>query len=290
MPLETKIVKSKEFYDRIALQYDDGWWYSNPDSKHVKLLMKNILQLNISKNSKILDAGCGTCDTEFFLAEKKCEIIGLDISSNMLKISSEKINKLKIDGISLVKGNVEDLPFKNDYFDYVISEFTLNYVERPFDAFKEITRVLKKNGKIILILSNRKPAYILIWEMFTRNLDFIRMIQQDCGYISFPKEKIKTHFKRYALKEVNKIISKLPIKPLKIIGTHSISGFLGYPILLFSLYANNLKNPKNDIKDINHFVKLKGGKIIFNIFRLGEKIDPYFPTIGRDIIIIGKKI
>ena len=278
------------FYDNLAKYYDEKWWYNNPDSRHIKILVYEIIYSQVLQGSLVLDVGCGTCDTPIKLLSKNCKIIGLDISFNMLAVAKEKIPENYKNKISLIEGNAEKLPFNDNIFDYLLSEFTIDYVKNPKTAIEEMLRVLKKDGKLLLIFSNIKPIYIVFWESLIGNLNFVKKLKKNKDDISFPYLKIKTQFKRYSENDLKTIINGLPIKKIKIIGTHGLSGFIGYPILLLGLFINSFEKKKLKIKDIDHFIKMKGERIIFNIFKKGENIDRHFNSIGRDIIFIGKKI
>ncbi len=282
--------KIESFYDDISFFYDEKWWYNNPDSRHIKNYINDIFSSNISDGEIVLDIGCGTCDTPIKLALKNCKVIGLDISKNMLSIAIKKISDRGINEILLCKGDAENLPFNENKFDYVISEFTLNYVNYPKKVLKEMLRVLKKDGKIIIIFSNKKPMYIIFWEFLIGNWDFIKKIKKRKETISFPNANAETRFYRYSISDLKNISSDLPILKIKLIGTHCISGFFAYPLLLLGLYINNSKEKKTDFKNADHFIRIKGEKIVYNIFKKGEKLDKYFKSIGRDIIFIGRKI
>jgi len=285
-----KYNRIEKFYDNIAIYYDEKWWYNNPDSRHVKIFASEIIYSHILPEKFVLDVGCGTCDTPIKLSSKDCKIIGLDISSNMLAIAKEKIPESYRNEISLVKGNAEKLPFDDDQFDYVISDFTLNYVDNPKTAMDEMLRVLKKDGRLLLIFSNRNPMYIVFWELLIGNIDFIKKLKKNEDNISFPYAKIKTQFKRFSKNDIQTMVTELPIQKIQIIGTHGLTGFIGYPILLLGLFIQSLEKKKFEFDDIDHFIKMKGERIVFNIFKKGESLDKHFNTIGRDIIFIGKKI
>lgn len=106
----------------------------------------------------ILDVACGTADFSIEATKFGCEkIFGIDIAPNMLKIGENKIQKKKLnDKISLQLGKAESIPFEDEMFDAAISAFGVRNFENLEKGLSEMNRVLKINGKI-LILEFSKP-------------------------------------------------------------------------------------------------------------------------------------
>lgn len=104
---------------------------------------------------KILDAGCGTGEMSFLLAEMGHEVYGLDISEKMLAKAEEKAKtKAGSDGSGRVLfqlGDAENPPFENGFFDAVVSRHVLWTLPSPQKAVDSWTRVLKEDGKVIVI-------------------------------------------------------------------------------------------------------------------------------------------
>lgn len=86
-----------------------------------------------------LDCGCGTCFINDVLKDKS--IINLDISLQMVKICKQK-------GYNTVVADIESMPFKDESFDCVVSNFTLHWTDIEI-ALKEIYRVLKSGGVFV---------------------------------------------------------------------------------------------------------------------------------------------
>ena len=134
---------------------------------------KQIVEISKSLNPKrILDVATGTADIAVALTKiKNCEIIGMDLSSNMLDIGQKKIKKLGLQqSVSLELGDVENLDYNDNYFDVV----TVGYGVRNFENLKksldEIYRVLKKNGTLIILETSvpKNRAIKLFYNFFTK--------------------------------------------------------------------------------------------------------------------------
>jgi SAM-dependent methyltransferase len=112
-------------------------------------LTKELLSTeNITKQSKILDVGCGTGQTSAYLySHYGADILGLDINPIMLEKAKNRFLSQKMP-IQLIQGSVEMLPIKDETFDFVLSESVLAFVQKE-KALKEIHRVLKSGGRLI---------------------------------------------------------------------------------------------------------------------------------------------
>lgn len=104
--------------------------------------------------STILDIATGTGDLAIMFAEKtKAEkIVGLDISEGMLNVGKQKVLAKKLDDrIEMVVGDSENLPFEDNTFDVISVSFGVRNFETLEKGLAEILRVLKPNGKFIIL-------------------------------------------------------------------------------------------------------------------------------------------
>lgn len=127
------------------------------------------------ENSKILDIGCGSGRTTFLLHEKGFEVIGIDITPEMIDIAKKIANSQKLQ-IDFRVGDTTELDFPDNYFDGAI--FANNgWVQIPGKesrqiALNEIRRVLKPGGHFILTAHQRyytgelKFFWIIQWIKF----------------------------------------------------------------------------------------------------------------------------
>ena len=101
------------------------------------------------KGKRILDAGCGKGRFSKILLEMGAEVVGFDISEKLLNETK------KINNGSFLLGSVTSLPFKEESFDFVFSVEVIEHVPATEVAIKEMTRVLKRRGKIVVIDKNK---------------------------------------------------------------------------------------------------------------------------------------
>jgi SAM-dependent methyltransferase len=112
-------------------------------------LTKNILSCEkITNKSRILDAGCGTGQTAAYLYQHYlARVDGVEINPIMIEKAKRRFQSLNLP-INLIQGSVEKLPFKDNTFDFILSESVLAFVDKPA-AIREFFRVLKKGGRLI---------------------------------------------------------------------------------------------------------------------------------------------
>lgn len=119
-------------------------------SKRAEFIFKEIEK---EKPKKILDIGCGRgfYINAFSLYSFPKEIHGVDINERYLlkakRLSGDK--RIKINKASIYK-----LPFKDNYFDFIVCSEVLEHLKNDQKGLKELKRVLKKKGKIIITVPN----------------------------------------------------------------------------------------------------------------------------------------
>lgn len=121
--------------------------------------------------SKILDACTGTADLALKIAEKfpHAEIHALDYSPDMLSIARQRQARQGLRNLVFKQGDCTRMEFESGYFDYVTVSFgfrNLSFSRDNLDkALREIYRVLKKGGRLIIIETSQ-PENRLIRKIF----------------------------------------------------------------------------------------------------------------------------
>lgn len=121
---------------------------------HRKLAEWGLSQASIDKDDTILDVGCGGGRTVNTIAKIATEgkVYGIDYSEDSVAVSS-KINKELIDAgrVEIIHASAESLPFPDDFFDLVTAVETYYFWPDLINNLREIRRVLKPGGTVILI-------------------------------------------------------------------------------------------------------------------------------------------
>ncbi len=136
---------------RVLETYDNCIWIPIFKINDSDKSIVHDIQDNIS-NIHILDVGCATGRLLETLARAGAEnLYGTDIAPNILKKVKEKINKLNIK-IDLKVADAESkIPWENDRFDIVTLTGVFHHFIIPKNALQEIYRVLKKDGRFIVV-------------------------------------------------------------------------------------------------------------------------------------------
>lgn len=127
--------------------------------------------VNMLKNqhpAQVLDIATGTGDLAIAIAKNipQCNIIGADISENMLEIGQQKIKKKNLNQqIKLELGDSEQLKYTDGFFDAVVVAFGVRNYEDLNLGLLEMNRVTKKNGRVY-ILEFSKPTVFPVKQIY----------------------------------------------------------------------------------------------------------------------------
>lgn len=102
---------------------------------------------------ELLDIGTGTGRILKLLGERAEHAMGIDISSEMLLVARSNLHAAGLDRCMVRPGDMYQLPFANDSFDTVTIDQVLNEAERPFAAIAEAARILKSEGRLLIVES-----------------------------------------------------------------------------------------------------------------------------------------
>src|SRR3989304_2490887 len=107
--------------------------------------------LGITKGLKVLDLGCGDGTTALPEAKLGADVLGVDIASNLVEAGNKRAREFGLTNIRFQEGDASNLrELKDDSFDLVVSIFGARFAPKPFDVAREMMRVTKPGGRIIM--------------------------------------------------------------------------------------------------------------------------------------------
>ena len=110
-----------------------------------------VSSLGITRGMKVLDLGCGDGTTAVPEAQLGAEVLGVDIASNLVAAGNQRVKELALKNIRFQEGDACDLrPLEDNTFDRVVSVFGAMFAPKPFEVAKEMVRVTKPGGKIVM--------------------------------------------------------------------------------------------------------------------------------------------
>ncbi len=110
-----------------------------------------VAQLGITKGMRVLDLGCGDGTTAIPAARLGAKVLGIDIASNLVQAGTLRALKENLVNLAFEEGDACDLKYQRDKtFDLVLSVFGAMFAPRPHDVAREMVRVTRPGGRIIM--------------------------------------------------------------------------------------------------------------------------------------------
>ncbi len=110
-----------------------------------------VATLAITDGLEVLDLGCGDGTTALPAAALGANVLGVDIARNLVEAGNDRAQSLGLSNCRFQEGDASDLSeLEDDSFDLVISMFGAMFAPRPFDVAKEMVRVTRPGGRIVM--------------------------------------------------------------------------------------------------------------------------------------------
>jgi len=262
-----------ENYSCISPNWRNGFLSSISEERAEERIsiLKELLE-NDLKTKKILEIGSGSGILIAKLIMEGAECYGIEPDEKMCMSSSYIFQKNDID-IKVVRAIGENIPFKGDYFDLIISFQVVEHVEDVESVIRETKRLLKKNGLIYFVI----PNYYSFWEghygvlwlpLFNKSLAkiYVKLLKRDSSFID------TLHF--IIPKKIRNIFNDAGLEVVSM-------GELEWMERMKSVKFNTWGNTYILQKIVLLLKKLRMNTIVAKLFL---RLDMYYP-----IIIVGKK-
>lgn len=177
------MTQSKEYFDEVASNWDN--MRNNFFSDDVRQVAYKIA--SIEERTMAADIGAGTGFITEGLIKKNINVIAVDQSTEMLNLLKDKFSYYE--NLKCIQGVGEKIPIEDSSVDYVFANMFLHHVENPSIVIKEMYRILKPGGKLV------------ITDLDEHNFEFLKTEQYDV-WMGFDRNKILEWFESSGLKNV----------------------------------------------------------------------------------------
>jgi ubiquinone/menaquinone biosynthesis C-methylase UbiE len=110
-----------------------------------------VQRLGIKKGMKVLDLGCGDGTTAVPAAKLGADVLGVDIARNLVEAGNRRAKEMGLTNCRFQEGDATNLhELKDQSFDLVVSIFGAMFAPKPHDVAKEIVRVTRPGGRIVM--------------------------------------------------------------------------------------------------------------------------------------------
>ncbi len=153
---------------------------ANPWVTDEERIHRLVAAARLKGDERVLDIATGPGYIAEAIARSAREVIGLDLTDAMLSIARERTQQRGVTNVSFRIGDAQNLPFESEEFDLVVSRLALHHVQNPLQALREMTRVLRHGGTVLIedLFASEHPdraAYHDRWEIL-RDPSHVRAI------------------------------------------------------------------------------------------------------------------
>lgn len=107
--------------------------------------------LGVTPGMDVLDLGCGDGTTALPAAQRGANVLGVDIAENLVAAGNARATAAGLTNLRFQQGDASDLrALADESFDLVVSIFGAMFAPRPLDVAKEMTRVTRSGGRIVM--------------------------------------------------------------------------------------------------------------------------------------------
>ncbi|MEM2936236.1 MAG: methyltransferase domain-containing protein [Candidatus Bathyarchaeia archaeon] len=175
-------------YDHSAKVYDAQ--YAEEQNAKIKVALSH---LNLEEDSLVLDVGCGTGLLFEHLSDAVNLLVGLDLSSGILKEAKKRAKRFP--KTALIRADADLAPFPNEIFDNVFAITLLQNMPNPLLTLQEMVRMSKASA--IIVVTGLKKAYsqnvfIRLLEKAGLEAQIVEIDENLKGYVALCKKRIGT--------------------------------------------------------------------------------------------------
>uniref|UniRef100_A0A8C2G4Z3 phosphoethanolamine N-methyltransferase n=1 Tax=Cyprinus carpio TaxID=7962 RepID=A0A8C2G4Z3_CYPCA len=146
-----EFLDNQQYTRRGILRYEKMFGSGYVSTGGISTTKEFVDMLNLTAGQKVLDVGCGIGGGDFYMAKTfGVEVLGMDLSSNMVEIAMERAVKEKLPLVQFEVSDATKRKFPDSTFDVVYSRDTILHIRDKLDLFRKFYSWLKPGGKLLI--------------------------------------------------------------------------------------------------------------------------------------------
>lgn len=145
MPLEHDVLVAQQFGSTAEAYLTSA---AHAGGEDLRLLAERVAT---KPDARVIDVGCGAGHASFAVAPSASEVVAYDLTAEMLDIVRRTAAERGLANVTTAQGFAEELPFAGGHFDWAISRTSAHHWHNVPAALKEMRRVLKPGGRVLMI-------------------------------------------------------------------------------------------------------------------------------------------
>jgi ubiquinone/menaquinone biosynthesis C-methylase UbiE len=148
-------LQEKDDFTKVAINPNKVLWEKGDFTRIADTMRKSgeslVAAIGITKGMNVLDLGCGDGTTAIPAAKFGAKVSGVDIARNLVEAGNRRAKNEGLTNCTFREGDASNLnELEDESFDLVVSIFGAMFAPRPFDVAKEMVRVIRKGGRIVM--------------------------------------------------------------------------------------------------------------------------------------------
>ncbi len=182
--LNDRTEQSLDYFEKVAEDWDDI------RAEYFGLRVRNrALAGLVPSDWTVADIGCGTGFLLLAVAPLVRKAVGIDISSEMLRVARRKARERGLKNIDFIQSEMDDIPLKNGILDGLTASMVLHHAPDPASTAKEWARIVKSGGKISVV------------ELDKHEHEWLRDEMADV-WLGFAPKELKSFFKGAGFEQI----------------------------------------------------------------------------------------
>ncbi len=174
----------KVFFEQVSTEWDE----MRSSFYNADIIDALADRAGVTRRSWAVDVGTGTGFVAAGLAGKAASVIGVDNSPAMMAVARQNLDRLGVDNVTLVAGEVDSLPLEDDSLDVAVANMVLHHAPDPAAMIAEMVRVVRPGGRIA------------ITDEVAHDYEWMRVEQADL-WLGFTADQVAGYFAQSRLVE-----------------------------------------------------------------------------------------